>query len=69
MGLAGPLILVAILYEGFGFALAFIIKRLFWVPHRFRWGIVVASVWANWGDIRKDLPVHLLIEVRSNLFS
>lgn len=49
----GPLILVALLYQALGFILAFVIKRVFWVPHRFRWGIVVASVWANWGDIRK----------------
>jgi auxin efflux carrier family protein len=23
----------------------------FWVPHRFRWGFIVAGVWGNYGDI------------------
>jgi len=48
----GPLFLVAILYEAIGLGLSWTIKQLFWVPHRFRNGILVAGGWANIGDIR-----------------
>lgn len=23
----------------------------FWVPHRFRWGFIVAGIWGNYGDV------------------
>lgn len=32
----GPLVLVALLYEGIGMILAWMISQIFWVPHRFR---------------------------------
>ena len=51
----GPLFLVAILYEAIGLAMSWIIKQLFWVPHRFRYGILVAGGWANTGDIRASM--------------
>ncbi|KDQ52951.1 hypothetical protein JAAARDRAFT_210200 [Jaapia argillacea MUCL 33604] len=47
----GPLVLVAVLYEIIGIAIAWIIKQFFWVPHRFRYGILVAGGWGNYGDI------------------
>ncbi|KAJ7266365.1 auxin efflux carrier [Mycena haematopus] len=47
----GPLVLVALLYEGIGIILAWLISQIFWVPHRFRWGILVAGGWGNYGDI------------------
>ncbi|KAJ6551977.1 auxin efflux carrier [Mycena capillaripes] len=47
----GPLVLVALLYEGMGIILAWLVSRFFWVPHRFRWGILVAGGWGNYGDI------------------
>ncbi|KAF8899898.1 membrane transport protein-domain-containing protein [Gymnopilus junonius] len=47
----GPLILLAFLYEAIGMALAYLIKQLFWVPHRFRYGILVTGGWGNVGDI------------------
>ncbi|KAJ7674015.1 auxin efflux carrier [Mycena polygramma] len=47
----GPLVLVALLYEGIGIILAWLVSQLFWVPHRFRWGILVAGGWGNYGDI------------------
>jgi predicted permease len=51
----GPLILVAVLYEVIGIMMAWIIKQFFWVPHRFRYGILVAGGWGNYGDIRESL--------------
>lgn len=50
---AGPLIFVALLYEAIGIAISWIIKQLFWVPHRFRYGILVAGGWGNVGDVRE----------------
>ncbi|KAJ7150472.1 auxin efflux carrier transmembrane protein [Mycena crocata] len=47
----GPLVLVALLYEGLGIVLAWLVSQFFWVPHRFRWGILVAGGWGNYGDI------------------
>ncbi|KAF8988452.1 auxin efflux carrier [Cyathus striatus] len=47
----GPLVLVAVIYEVIGVLLAWIIKSVFWVPHRFRYGILVAGGWGNVGDI------------------
>ncbi|KAJ6531422.1 auxin efflux carrier transmembrane protein [Mycena vulgaris] len=47
----GPLVLVALLYEGMGIVLAWLVSQFFWVPHRFRWGILVAGGWGNYGDI------------------
>jgi predicted permease len=48
----GPLLLVSITYEILGIALAWLVKQFFWVPHRFRHGILVAGGWNNVGDIR-----------------
>ncbi|KAJ7158124.1 auxin efflux carrier transmembrane protein [Mycena filopes] len=47
----GPLVLVALVYEGMGIVLAWLVSQFFWVPHRFRWGILVAGGWGNYGDI------------------
>jgi predicted permease len=49
----GPLVLVAVLYEIIGILMALLIRQVFWVPHRFRHGILVAGGWGNVGDIRK----------------
>lgn len=51
----GPLVLVGVLYEAIGIVMAWIIKKLFWVPHRFRYGILVAGGWGNVGDLRMCL--------------
>ena len=51
--MSGPLIVIALLYEALGMAMAFVIKQFFWVPHRFRYGILVAGGWGNVGDIRE----------------
>ncbi|KAG2004261.1 membrane protein [Coprinopsis cinerea AmutBmut pab1-1] len=55
----GPLVLVASLYEIMGIASAWIIKQFFWVPHRFRNGILVAGGWGNVGDI----PTSVIMSV------
>ncbi|KAL1721679.1 auxin efflux carrier [Schizophyllum commune] len=47
----GPLVFVAIMYEAMGMAIAAIIRLFFWVPHRFRYGLLVAGGWGNYGDI------------------
>lgn len=47
----GPLVLVAVIYEALGMLLAWIVGQIFWVPHQFRFGILVAGGWANIGDI------------------
>lgn len=55
----GPLVLVAVLYEALGIFLAWIIRLLFWVPHRFRYGILVAGGWGNVGDVSTAVLLSL----------
>lgn len=50
--LIGPLVLIAFIYEGIGIIIAWFIKQFFWIPHRFRYGILVAGGWGNYADIR-----------------
>lgn len=47
----GPLVLVAVLYEVLGVAIAWVVGRFFWVPHRFRYGLLIAGGWGNVGDL------------------
>ncbi|KAG8981454.1 Protein M3 [Tulasnella sp. JGI-2019a] len=47
----GPLLLIGFVYQGLGLCFALIIRQFFWVPHRFRYGILAAGTWGNWGDI------------------
>ncbi|KAG2074514.1 auxin efflux carrier [Suillus decipiens] len=58
----GPLVLLAVTYMLIGITLSWIIKQLFWVPHRFRYGIVVAGGWANVGDI----PISVALSVMAS---
>ncbi|KAF5386500.1 hypothetical protein D9757_005832 [Collybiopsis confluens] len=55
----GPLILVAVLYEVLGVVMAWITKTFFWVPHRFRYGIILAGGWGNVGDIPTSVIMSL----------
>ncbi|KAF9445655.1 hypothetical protein P691DRAFT_709983 [Macrolepiota fuliginosa MF-IS2] len=55
----GPLVLIAVLYEALGLAFAWITKRFFWVPHRFRYGILIAGGWGNVGD----LPTAVILSI------
>ncbi|KAG2343472.1 auxin efflux carrier [Suillus weaverae] len=58
----GPLVIVALIYMLIGVTLSCIIKQLFWVPHRFRHGILVAGGWANIGDI----PISVTLSVMAS---
>jgi predicted permease len=49
-------VLVALLYIIIGAVLAALVRTFFWVPHRFRHGILVAGGYSNWGDIRTPRP-------------
>ena len=51
----GVLVAMAFMYEAIGLFLAWSTKWFFWVPHRFRYGILVAGGWGNVGDIRERL--------------
>jgi predicted permease len=51
-----PLTVVGLLYGVAGAAMAWTIKQFFWVPHRFRYGIIAAGGWGNYGDIRMSRP-------------
>ncbi|KAH9069634.1 auxin efflux carrier [Lactarius deliciosus] len=51
IGSLAPLTVVGLLYGVVGGAMAWIIKQFFWVPHRFRYGILAAGIWGNFGDI------------------
>lgn len=57
--LPGPIILILTLYQLYGFCLAFLIKQIFWVPHRFRHGIYVAAGWGNYGELRTSAPLPI----------
>ena len=46
-----PLVVVGVIYGAAGMFMAWIIKSFFWVPHRFRYGILAAGCWGN-GDLR-----------------
>ncbi|KIO24794.1 hypothetical protein M407DRAFT_212057 [Tulasnella calospora MUT 4182] len=57
----GPLILIGSLYQLFGFLFALLVRQFFWVPHRFRYGILAAGTWGNWGDI----PTAVIMSITS----
>ena len=50
--LTGPLVVVSLVFGFLGLFIAWIVKKWFWVPHRFRHGILAAGAWGNIGDIR-----------------
>ena len=51
--LIGPLVCMALIYEALGFLVAWFTKRICWVPHRFRYGILCAGAFSNYSDIRE----------------
>ncbi|KAJ7148770.1 auxin efflux carrier [Mycena crocata] len=57
--LASPLVLIAVIYQLMGIAIAWTTKQLFWVPHRFRWGILAAGGWGNYGDIPTSIAISI----------
>ncbi|KAI6032583.1 auxin efflux carrier [Pisolithus orientalis] len=62
----GPLVLVALTYETIGITLSWLIKQIFWVPHRFRYGILIAGGWANVGDIPTSVVMTLMASAPFN---
>ncbi|KAF8502700.1 auxin efflux carrier [Russula emetica] len=46
-----PLAVVGVVYGVTGTLMAWTIRSLFWVPHRFRYGILAAGCWGNYGDM------------------
>ncbi|KAI6121158.1 auxin efflux carrier [Pisolithus sp. B1] len=49
-----------------GIALSWLIKQIFWVPHRFRYGIIIAGGWANVGDIPTSVVMTLMASAPFN---
>ncbi|CAG7847831.1 SubName: Full=Uncharacterized protein {ECO:0000313/EMBL:CCA77878.1} [Serendipita indica DSM 11827] len=47
----GPLITIGCIYQILGLFLSLLVREFFWVPHRFRTGLLVAGAWSNWGDV------------------
>ncbi|KAK0203453.1 auxin efflux carrier [Desarmillaria ectypa] len=47
----GPLFAIGAIYQFMGIGLAWLIKQFFWVPHRFRYSMLAAGGWGNYGDI------------------
>ncbi|KIJ33030.1 hypothetical protein M422DRAFT_265058 [Sphaerobolus stellatus SS14] len=54
-----PLLLMCVLYQTIGLLTSLVVSAVFWVPHRFRWGIIVAGIWGNYGD----LPTAIIMSV------
>src|SRR6266852_58387 len=63
----GPLAVVGLLYGVAGGVMAWTIRRFFWVPHRFRYGILAAGGWGNYGDIRVFPPLTDNLSIESCL--
>lgn len=62
----GPLVIIALIYMLIGITLSWIIKQLFWVPHRFRHGILVAGGWANTADIPISVTLSIMASAPFN---
>ncbi|KAK0494549.1 auxin efflux carrier [Armillaria luteobubalina] len=58
----GPLFTIGAIYQFMGIGLAWIIKQFFWVPHRFRYGMLAAGGWGNYGDI----PTAVIMSITGN---
>ncbi|PVF96268.1 auxin efflux carrier [Serendipita vermifera] len=51
IGAIGPLLTMGCIYQGLGLLIALVVREFFWVPHRFRSGLLAAGVWSNYGDV------------------
>ncbi|KAK0220435.1 auxin efflux carrier [Armillaria fumosa] len=58
----GPLFTIGAIYQFMGIGLAWLIKQFFWVPHRFRYGMLAAGGWGNYGDI----PTAVIMSITGN---
>ncbi|KAJ7806028.1 auxin efflux carrier transmembrane protein [Mycena olivaceomarginata] len=55
-----PIVLIAVIYQVLGGLVAWLVSQFFWVPHRFRWGILVAGVWGKVGDIPTAVVLSIM---------
>jgi predicted permease len=62
IGSLAPLTVISLVYGVVGAGMAWIIRCSFWVPHRFRYGILAAGGWGNYGDIRTCGPTPYLLQ-------
>ena len=69
IGSLAPLTVISLAYGVLGAAMAWIIRCSFWVPHRFRYGILAAGGWGNYGDIRTCGPTLYFSKTQQNLRS
>ncbi|KAK0474151.1 auxin efflux carrier [Armillaria novae-zelandiae] len=58
----GPLFAIGAIYQFMGVGLAWLVKQFFWVPHRFRYGMLAAGGWGNYGDI----PTAVILSITGN---
>ncbi|KAG2367635.1 auxin efflux carrier [Suillus spraguei] len=56
----GPVIVIAIIYMAIGLIFSLSIKQIFWVPYRFRYGILVAGGWASSCDITISVMTDIM---------
>ncbi|GAA6043965.1 hypothetical protein JCM8097_004894 [Rhodosporidiobolus ruineniae] len=47
----GPIFLIGFVYLGISGLLGLLIRSLFPTPRNFRYGILAAAIWSNWGDL------------------
>ncbi|GAA5891216.1 hypothetical protein JCM8208_002545 [Rhodotorula glutinis] len=47
----GPIFLVALVYMIISFVLGTIVRLVCPTPRNFRWGLLAAATWSNWGDL------------------
>ncbi|BGP42192.1 Protein M3 [Rhodotorula kratochvilovae] len=47
----GPIFLVAIVYLIISLLMGVIVRLVFPTPRNFRWGLLAAATWSNWGDL------------------
>ncbi|KAL5534814.1 hypothetical protein ACEPAG_1278 [Sanghuangporus baumii] len=58
----GVLVAIAFIYEAIGLFLAWSTKWFFWIPHRFRYGILCAGTISNYSDI----PTAVITSITAN---
>ncbi|KAG2130706.1 auxin efflux carrier [Suillus clintonianus] len=59
----GPLFVIAIIYMAMGFLLSLFIKKFFWVPSQFRYGLIVAGCWAS----NCDITISVMTDIMASL--
>lgn len=60
----GPIFLVGGVYMVISMVLGVLVRSLFPTPRNFRWGLIAAAVWSNWGDVPTSIA-----QVRFSIFA